>query len=195
MVRSVVPPALFFLLLAGCGPREPGPHEAEHGAVAYWEVTGTSVLDDGCTDDPAFTEALQPIELEENTFFIYKLASDGQTALVQDCTSTDASSCTDLEPAIELEVNGHQLLHDRPPETRPLDGTTCELELDEMWTFIDTGDVATLNVDLILSLVGDEAACAQIDADIRQRSPNGAGLDGCESAHEIAMSFYWTDFP
>jgi hypothetical protein len=181
-------------LITACAPREAGPHESEYGETFFWEVVGSDVtFGDACTDAEEFRDDIQPIEFEENTFLIYKLSDDGSQAVAQDCTTTQAESCTDSDVDITFGVTGNQLEWEAEPAVNPIDGSLCDLEAQQVWTLTDRGETLDMEVALSFSLVGDVTACDELQSQAEADSPNGEGLDQCEVTMLIDTEFYRTD--
>lgn len=167
-------------LVVACGPRAPGPHEAEYGEVFYWEVTG-SELDIGlrCTDAPSFRDKLAAPEFEENTYLMYRVEADGRTAVLQDCETLDASTCVDNDLELVFEIDGNELVADPEPEVRDIENSDCDLEGDELWTVLDRGETMKLTFETTFHLVGDADACAALEAQAEAQAPNGEGFNDC----------------
>ncbi len=177
------------LAIGACGERDAGPHEHEYGEITFWRVTASNVSLAACTDSGNWQTAVEPPAIEENSFLIYLLSEDGTTAAAQDCTTTLASSCGTSSTGIVFDVSGHTLTYDPAATTRPIQGSTCELEGDELWTITDAGETASMAVDVAFGLVGDPTACAQLDAAVIADSPNGNGIDGCVVTIGVEMEF------
>ncbi|MEE8408996.1 MAG: hypothetical protein V3T05_05285 [Myxococcota bacterium] len=194
MKRNVIM-AVAALAIGACGERDAGPHEHEYGEITFWLVTGSNVSFATCTDSGNWQAAVEPPAIEENSFLIYLLSEDGTTAAAQDCTTTKASSCGPSSTGIVFEVSGHTLTYDSAGTTRPIQGSTCELEGDELWTITDLGETASMAVDIAFGLVGDPTACAQLDADVIADSSNGNGIDGCVVTLGVEMEFHSSSRP
>lgn len=187
--------AIAALSISACGERAAGPHEHEYGEATFWHVTGSSVSFAACTDSNNWQTQVEPPVIEDNSFLIYMLSDDGTTAAAQDCTTTLASSCSPSSTGIVFQVSGHTLTFDPAATTRPIVGSTCELEADELWTITDAGETAIMAIDVAFGLVGDPTVCAQLDADVIADSPNGTGIDGCVVTLGVDMEFYSSSKP
>lgn len=183
-------------MLVACGPREPGPHEAERGQIFYWQVTSSEVVaGDKCTDNESFRSDLEPEPLEANTFLMYRLSEDGRTAVAQTCTSTDADSCVDSETGIVFDVSGNELISDPPPAVRDVEGSSCDLEGDELWTVEDQGETMRFTLDVEFNLVGDPLVCADLERQAEADAPNGEGMNGCVVSMLVDGEFYSAQTP
>lgn len=180
------------ILFGACGPREAGPLDTDGGGTTYWRVTESDVTFDDCSDAESWRSEIQAPTFEENTFLIYRLSEDLTEATVQDCVSTDASTCGDDDPLVVFHVAGHVLSYAPPAETSAVTGSTCELEITPLWTVVDGGEEATFTVDLPINLLGDPTECADLDQRIKDDSDNGLGFDGCTPSLIIGMEFHST---
>lgn len=167
-------------LIAACGPRAPGPHEHEWGDIFYWEVTG-SELDVGhrCTDAPSFRDKLQGPEFEENTYLMYRVDTDGRSAVMQSCRTLDPATCEDSALDLVFEIDGQKLVAHPPPDVRDIENSACKLEGDEIWTVLDRGETMKLTYETTFQLVGDVTACAELEDRIVSQSSNGQGVNDC----------------
>jgi hypothetical protein len=155
MFRILVPVLALVLSTTACGPREAGVTERDHGRIFYWEITGAeATYGDDCTDDEEFREGSAP-QFEENSFIIYRVADDGQTATSQDCTTTNASSCSEDVDAQVYDINGTELLYDPGPEVEDIEGSDCDLQNDQRWLLTDNGETMTAEIELLFNHVGD----------------------------------------
>ena len=171
-------------VVAACGPREPGPSEVEFGETQFWEVSsdGTLTFGDACTDAASFRDEIAPPEFAPNSFVVFKIADDGATAILQDCERIDPSSCQDdeLNLVFDIDASAHTYTAEGPPLRQDLDSVEdCDLELTQLWTLVDKGETLTLDLEMTTTLVGDEAACADLDQSASEQGTNGQGFDGC----------------
>ncbi len=107
--------------------------------------------------------------------------------VITNCDRLSASSCTDLEPEILLEISGSTLVGTPPQTSEVLDGSDCTLNLDQEWQIDDNGESGQFTIALTMSLQGD--GCEQFNADVGAGSPNGKGLEGCVITQEVPLEF------
>ena len=165
---------LFTLLLAGC-PAYTGP---QPDATYFWQVKTSTIEFGACSDEPSFRAPLTPIEITDNTFVIYKVSHDGKTATSQQCTSLDAKSCTDSDSPKVFDITGRDLIRTETQKA-PIGTTGCSLQQTETWTLTDATRLMTLELVNVLTLVDSPPACDQVEADMKARSPNMLGVEGC----------------
>ncbi len=179
-----------------CGlAREPGPLETDRGAVTYWLVTGTSVGFDACTDAESWQSDITPPEFPANSYLLYRISDDGNEAIAQSCETTLASSCHDSETGIVFDVSGHTLTYVPGPDFVDVMGSTCDIELDQVWVVEDQGEIGTMVVTIAIYLIGDATACATLDDQIIAESSNGLGFDGCTVTLSVDLEFDQTQVP
>jgi hypothetical protein len=164
-----------------CGPREAGPHEIDFGEVQFWEVAGPGEITFGeeCTDADSFRGDIQPPEFQENSFIVFKISDDGDTATAQDCERIDPDTCEDDDLDIVFDRDDHNWTTTLPTQIIATGNPACETEMAQVWTLEDLGETLTLDVDLPTTLVGDPAACAAVEEAIVAEGTNGQGIDGC----------------
>ena len=195
MLRILIPALSLALLTAACGPREAGVTESDHGSIFYWEVTSAdSTFNDECTDDEDLREASTP-NFEENTFIIYRVADDGQTAISQDCDTTSASSCSDDGDPIVFDIDGTELIYDPGPEVEDVENSACDLQNDQRWVLTDNGETMTMALELLFNHVGDVDLCAAVEQQLEAQSGNGQGLDGCAITLNVEAEFHSAQTP
>lgn len=178
------------LLLTACGERQPGPAASEHGAIFYWEVIDSSAGLVDCTDNPSFTDGFTLTPIPTGTYILYRVDDTGDTAMGQNCDTTDPATCTDSGHLWNIE--DHDLVFDPPVETVELD-TDCDQTVDDLWVFNDGGLTGTLDVSVTFGLTGNTDTCAAIDAEIAAGGTNGEGLDGCTLTMNADLAFYSAD--
>lgn len=168
-------------IACACGPREPGPGERELGEVQFWEVTGDGEVSfgDACTDAPSFRDGIEAPEFEPNSFLIFKIAEDGETATAQSCERIDPDTCEDSELDIVFEIDEHTYTATLAPQVTATSSPGCDLQLEQVWTLEDQGETLTLDVDLPATLLGEPGACAAAEAAVIAEGTNGEGIDGC----------------
>ncbi len=178
--------------VAACtGPREAGPHEDEFGKVMFWEVESQGLVSEGCTDAPAFQDALTLPPLEEGTFFIYELAKDGQTAVGMDCTGLDADACQAVDDIV-FEVKDSEMVFEA--ERQEIDRVgACTVSLQETWRFVDRGEDGTMELSLAFPFGGPDVDCDTLDAEIASEGDNGLGLGSWEVVWSAEVRFAVAD--
>lgn len=164
---------LSLLCLAACGSDDITP-----GETYFWKVTGSTVAFGACADEPDFRDSTQPLPYTEGTYLAYRISEDGKTAVAQQCTRLEASACTDGDSGIVFDIAGRELTWVDESQ-QPIGSTACVLSQHTTWTLVDGVSTMTLEVANLLSLTGDEADCARVEADMKRRSPNGLGVEGC----------------
>lgn len=176
---------------AGCGPqaRKPGPNAGE---FAFWRVTSSNVDFGECSDEPGLRESLGPIDAGTDRYFLYRVAPDGATARAQDCTHLSRSTCHDLDGGAVFTIAGNELTF-TDESTAPITNTTCTLKVLETWTLTDQGEQCLVDVKDLLSLVGPQAECQRVEADLLRRSPNMKGVTGCVVTYTLSGA--WTPVP
>ncbi len=162
------------LLLAGC-PQYTGP---QANATYFWQVK-TSTLEFGaCSDAEDFRMGLTALPITDNTFVIYKISSDGTKAITQKCDRLDSRSCTPSDSNIVFDVTGRELNFSQTNKA-PIGMTGCSLQQTETWTLTDATRLMTLDLVNVLTLVDSRPACDQVENDLKTRSPNKLGVEGC----------------
>ncbi len=166
--------ALTVLTLTACGHKS-GP---QPGDVDFWQVKTSTVDFSMCSDDPTFRMSITPVQFDANSYLIYRVEKDGKTATVLDCTALDASTCMNSSTGITFQIAGTELFRTDTNKS-PITGSTCNLLDTTNWTLDDMDKTLSMEVDHVLSLVDDPAACMTLDTNYKQNSPNMMGLDGC----------------
>lgn len=165
---------LLTLLLAGCG-QYTGP---QPDATYFWQVK-TSTLEFGaCSDAEDFRSGLTALPITDNTFVIYKVSADGKQAVTQQCDRLDSRTCTPSESNVVFDVTGRELNFTQTDKA-PIGMTGCSLQQTETWTLTDATRLMTLDLVNVLTLVDSQPACDQVEADLKARSPNMLGVEGC----------------
>lgn len=169
-------------LVAACA-RTPGPHRVDFGEVQFWEASGDGevTFGDACTDADSFRDDITAPEFPANSFLMFRIAEDGETAVAQDCTRIDTSTCVDNELGLvfEIDVDAHTYTAELAPQVLATSSPQCDMELGQTWTLEDLGETLTLDMDLPTTLVGDPAACAAVETAVVDQGTNGQGIDGC----------------
>jgi len=173
------------LLLGACG-RDAGPNPDEYGKITYWLLSQNSSERSKCTDQQPWTGAMpeEPVYTPGIAWYvIYKVASDGKNALDMDCERTNVRNCVDGD--IVFGVQGHEVVFER--ESDAPTSTTCTAHEKLRFVLTDDGDEAQVVARADFSLAGDPAECEQAQADMRSRSGNGQGIDGCAAIVRLRM--------
>lgn len=191
MARILWLPMLAALLAPACAPREPGPTEADYGKVSFWLIESAGVETSGCTDAASFTSEVPTPEGLIGSTLSYRIADDGQTAELLDCTSTDPASCASTEPARSFEISGHVFSNSRTAES-PVNAT-CNQQIVQTWTFEDGGEELSFAFVSAYALVGDATSCAEAQQAFVAGSSNGEGIDGCTLTVRGDASFTATE--
>jgi hypothetical protein len=148
--------------------------------VAYFWKLGSFTLEFGqCSDEPAFRAAVSAdAEKTENLYLIYRVASDGQTAVQLDCTALDPSSCVPSASNTVWAVSGRELSVTRERKD-PIGTTGCAQAQTLTWTLTDRGHTLDVEGSDVITLVDAPTACEAIDTNQKARSPNMLGFAGC----------------
>jgi hypothetical protein len=174
-------PLLALLLLAGC-PQYDGP---QPNATYFWQLkTSTLEFGDACSDATDFRGTLEPIQLTDNTFLIYKVGADRKTAVVQSCDRLDSRSCSPSDAGVVFDIAGRELTRTSSLK-EPINMTGCSLQQTETWTLTDATRLMTLDVSNVLTLVDSQPACDSVEADLKARSPNKMGVQGCVIVNKL----------
>lgn len=174
--------ALFLvpLVLLACG-QYSGP---QANATYFWQIK-TSALEFGaCSDAPDFRAGIDPLEFSDNTFLIYKVSADGKTAVSQSCTRLDSSTCTPSDAGVVFDIVGRELTFVES-QKQPVGTTGCSIQQTLTWTLTDATRVMTLDINNVLSLVDSQPGCDAVEADLKARSPNMLGVQGCVITNKI----------
>lgn len=173
------------VLLGACGfERSPGPHLEDEGKITYWLVLGTEGSTSQCTDSQSWDPLINPPEFDPYTYIIYRVEEGGEQAMGQDCARLSPSSCTDTEQF--FEIDGNMLTADLPDQTVLQQGG-CSLILHSYWEIEDKGPDAVFLLPTTFEYVGDEEACAALEAQVKEESPNGFGLEDCTTGLVIDL--------
>lgn len=174
-MRNVLLLLLVAVPLAACPPQPTGP---QADVTYFWQIK-TSALEFGaCSDAEDFRMGLTALPVTENTFVIYKISSDGTKAVTQKCDRLDAKTCSPSDNMVVFDVTGRELNFSQSNKA-PIGTTGCSLQQTETWTLTDATRSMTLDLVNVLTLVDSPAACDQVEAALKMRSPNGLGVEGC----------------
>jgi hypothetical protein len=162
------------LLLLGCGT----PPAIEANRLDFWRILSAQTEFGACSDAADFRDAMRPAALPEDTYLTYRVAADRTTAIEQSCARLEASTCSDAAGAEAFLVSGREL-HRAHESTQAIGTTGCQLQQSESWLLKLDGGRMSGELSSVLSIVGEEAACARIEKDLADRSPNQLGAQGC----------------
>ena len=165
---------LFLGLLAGCG-QYTGP---QANATYFWQVKTSTIEFGACSDAEDFRMGLTALPITDNTFVIYKVSADGKQAVTQKCDRLDSSTCTPSDSKVVFDITGRELTFTQSTKA-PIGTTGCSLQQTETWTLTDATRKMTLDLVNVLTLVDSPPACDQVEADLKARSPNMMGVEGC----------------
>jgi hypothetical protein len=168
----------FLLVMAtvsACGGRK-GP---EAGVTYYWQIKSASVVwGDSCSDDPDFRASVTTPATDGNTYFTYKVESDGKHATHLTCTTFNPSECTPSSDGAVMDIAGSELTWSGQSKSQ-IGTSACNLVQDATWTFEDKILHFTFDMSNLLSLSGTKSVCDSVEANQKAKSPNGLGVQGC----------------
>ena len=170
------------LVFLSCGPAKKGPQPNE---TYFWKVTKSDLVFGSCSDATDFRASITPITITDNSYFVYKVAADGLTAVSQSCTSLDVKTCKTPDAPVTFQIAGTELtfLQDRKVL---IDTTTCNLQQSETWTLRDMASTFTLDIDNVLALTDSTTDCDKVEANLKTRSPNMLGVVGCVVSYKLS---------
>jgi hypothetical protein len=152
------------------------PDGPQGGTTYYWQLGANTFQFGQCSDEPRFRDSVK-LTATEGKFLIYRVAEDLKTASSLDCKSLDQSSCTPVADET-WTVAGKELALVRERKD-PIGMSGCSQLQTVTWTALDRGHTVDVEINNVLTLVDNQAACDAIDADLKARSPNGMGFAGC----------------
>ncbi|MEW6434499.1 MAG: hypothetical protein AB1730_23605 [Myxococcota bacterium] len=147
-------------------------------AVYFWQVTSSTVEFGQCSDEAQFRMNTQPLPFTDNSYVIYRVSGDGKRATTQDCARLDATTCKDAANPIVFSIAGRELTFSRESK-EPVGMTGCNLQQAETWTLTDAQKTMSLEIANVLSLVDSPPACESVENELKARSPNMLGIQGC----------------
>jgi hypothetical protein len=172
-------------LLGACSvARAPGPHPDDEGKITYWLVLSSEGSVNQCTDAQSWETLINPPQFDPYSYIIYRVEDGGATAMGQDCARLSPSSCNDTEQI--FAVDGHTLTSVLPDQTVLQQGG-CSLVLHSRWEIEDHGPEAAFLLPTSFEYVGDAEACETLEAQVREESPNGYGLEECTTGLVIDL--------
>ncbi len=161
-------------LTSACGPREPGfaPHEQ-----LSWRIESSEVTFDHCSDADFWREPFAPPDVSTGAFYIsVAIDETGREALLMRCNGFNA--CSVAQPEVRFTVAGTELVHGSNSRL-DIQNSSCKVAVAEGIVIVDEGATMTLQNSLTFTLVENDAACADFEANVRGQSPNGLGVNGC----------------
>jgi hypothetical protein len=173
---------------SACGPRQPG---AEANKVYYWKVNSSEVAFSQCTDDPTFREAITPVKFDTNSYFIYRVSADKGSAVMQNCSTFNPSSCKDAEPSVVMAIAANEYVYSDESKD-PIGTTGCNQVDSATWSAIDSGETLALTITHVLSLTDatqGSMACTNYNQAVINQSPNKTGLQGCVVTFSLGMQY------
>lgn len=185
--------ALFSLLLNACGSRAPGPHSSERGLFTYWRIIDVSNPSYGneCSDSDTVRFGLELDKFEAHSLFLYKVSSDGTKATLQECTGIDKDSCSDHSKEIEFRIQGNKMTWSTTDRVKSTSYYPCKLDLTRSWELTDNGQGLLLSSTFSIKVVPTTLKeCTLQEDDIRRRSKNKKGLNGCVVTQTMSADFY-----
>lgn len=162
------------LVLLACG-EYAGP---EANTTYFWQLKSSLVEFGACSDAVDFRKDVTPVPISDNSFIIYKVSADAKQAVAQDCTRVDTGTCGPSDAGIVFDVAGRELVFTHSV-TGPIGATGCSLSQTQTWTLTDATRAMTLEISNVLTLTDSPAACAVVEQDLKTRSPNMLGVEGC----------------
>lgn len=181
-MTRLVPLILPAVLLVACGGGANGPVP---NATYFWRVTSSTLEFGQCSDAMDFRADIQPLPFTDNSYIIYKVSKDGKQAVAQSCDRLDVATCKDSTSGVVFAIAGRELTFTRESKD-PVGTTGCNLQQTETWTLRD--QTKTLEVDIAntLSLVDSPPACDSVEKDLKMRSPNMFGVQGCVVTYKLS---------
>jgi hypothetical protein len=167
-------PTAALLFLSAC-PQYSGP---QPNATYFWQMTGSTVEFGACSDAMDFRMGIEPLPISDNTFLIYKVNADGKQAVTQSCSRLDSTTCAPSDAGVVFDIAGRELTFTESDKA-PIGTTGCSLQQTQTWTAIDATRAITIDIANVLTLVDSQPACDQVERDLKARSPNGLGVEGC----------------
>lgn len=167
---------LAFFATTGCGGGTSSGLQPD--AVYFWQIASSTVEFGQCSDETQFRADVQPLSFTDNSYIIYKVSKDGKTAVTQDCARLDATTCMPSASGITFAIVGRELTFTRESKD-PVGMTGCNLQQAETWTLTDNTRTMTMEISNVLSLVDSPPACESVENDLKSRSPNMLGVQGC----------------
>lgn len=174
MKRVLLAATTCLLMLAGC----PAPNGPVPNATYFWQIDTSTVEFGACSDAPDFRMDITAVPISDNTFLIYKVNADGKQAVTQSCSRLDVATCSPSDAGVVFDVAGRELTFTESQKTA-IGTTGCSLQQTQTWTALDADRSITVDIANVLTLVDSQPACDKVEADLKARSPNGLGVEGC----------------
>ncbi len=162
------------LVMLACG-QYTGP---QANATYFWQIKTSTVDFGACSDAEDFRMGVTPVTISDNTFLIYKVTADGKKAVTQACDRLDSATCSPSDAGVAFDITGRELTFTESQKS-PIGSTGCSLQQTQTWTLTDATRLMTLDIANVLTLVDSPPACDQVETDLKKRSPNGLGVEGC----------------
>lgn len=163
-----------FCFAVSCG-QYTGP---QANATYFWQIKTSTVEFGACSDAMDFRMGIDPVPISDNTFLIYKVSSDGKQAVTQSCSRLDSTTCTASDAGVVFDIAGKELTFTESSKS-PIGTTGCSLQQTQTWTALDATRAITIDINNVLTLVDSQPGCDSVEADLKMRSPNGLGVEGC----------------
>ncbi|MFT3711441.1 MAG: hypothetical protein QM817_27725 [Archangium sp.] len=161
-------------LAVSCG-QYTGP---QANATYFWQMKTSTVEFGACSDAMDFRMGIDPVPISDNTFLIYKVSGDGKQAVTQSCSRLDSTTCGPSDAGIVFDIAGKELTFTESSKA-PIGTTGCSLQQTQTWTALDATRAITIDINNVLTLVDSRPGCDMVEADLKMRSPNGLGVEGC----------------
>jgi hypothetical protein len=163
-------------LTAACG-RDAGPSEDDRGKITYWLVNSGSDGQEQCTDHSDFRDlfpTMPPLNAGVAYYYIYRVSTDGRSAVDMSCQSDSMNQCTPNSDVI-WKIDGHVLT---TRITQVIGNqASCKVTWVDDIRLEDKGGEAEALDHVTFVLEGED--CDDLDASVKEQSPNGFGLRDC----------------
>ena len=178
-------PLLFLIVVLGltssaCDVRPPGPLEEERGLVSFWEIVEADVTFDQCTDSPTWRNTFPEPSDFLNAFISYRVSEDGRSAVRVQCTTTDPTTCSPVDPPEIFTVEGNVLTLETPPAFGVVAGIDCEQSIAGRWRLVDEGSDMQVEIVNVFELTGTATACDELNNVFVQLGTNQTGIRSCQ---------------
>ncbi len=168
----------------GTDGRAAGPHPDEYGLVTFWKGATSETALSNCTDSDDWSSVVTAADYVDK-YVNYKV-TDATSAVEQNCSTTDPSSCADGDDMWTIAGNVFTFVG----EPSIIDGDeTCKYALGQTWTLTDNGDTAALKIEMQFSADEANSDCDALEQAIKDASDNDTGLIGCTITSDVGMDF------